>query len=280
LTRKSPEFFKRFIDVLNEKVSYAATARTLNISQQIIFVWMRQSAEAMRRNDNPSPWRLTIDDEEQFFHTWCRQAFSNATDQVISNLVVRCRDGITTETRFQGRRVYRVDPALEALGFEGVDAYARDKDGNYIPETQTLPPRADEVAFLLTSTTKEFARKPTENNVTIKGGGVVTPNVLAARQATQPQQIAPPVPDVILPVLDVIVAEEPEETRGEPEPDEAVFAEINGDEITADEPAPEIQEVDQAPVVVTNKPMSPMRMALEAELAKTLARKSDAAKTA
>jgi hypothetical protein len=206
MTLKNREFLREYIRVLNDVCSYADAARVLKMDQSTIFVWLRQSKAAAEAKENPSPWLISVDGEERYFHQHCRRAGDNTTEHIEANAKKRARDGFWVPSMFQGRRVPARDPKLigrqwliDMLGLD--DDLLRDKAGNVIFEMQYVPPATDLAMGLLAANSKKY-RKQSSVDVNMRGGGVVVVPMRA-----EPAKVAAPLP--ILEIVQSVTDEEP-----------------------------------------------------------------------
>jgi hypothetical protein len=247
MTYKSPEFLTEYVRILNEVVSYADCNRRLGMAESTVFVWLRASKAAAERKDDPSEWLLEIDGEKRYFHQFCRQASVNAVENIAANAIVRARDGVWTEAKFQGNTVYRLNPdwidesMRYLLGLTDADKYLR-VNGRLVPELVYTPPSTDLTAFILAANSKRYRKQSSVTvDARVSGGGVF-------RWESEKPKVAAPIPVEMIedaskfaPAELAVFAEITDEPE-RPLTDEIAATDTDPDEppaVPVDEPEPE-----------------------------------------
>jgi hypothetical protein len=115
---------------------------------------------------------VTINGETRRFHDWYYDAFSDGVDRV-EEAAFKLANGTHMEAlSYRGRVNYQEDPDLLALGFEGPEAWKRDKNNRPIPEAiAKLDP--DMTRFILKAHRPERYINTQKIDVTHKGGVLV-----------------------------------------------------------------------------------------------------------
>jgi hypothetical protein len=175
---KSPQAFRDYLRVLEAQLSYAATSRALRQSQRLIFIWIGDSKRAAAAGEVDSIYLFKIDpnDEDEqpgWFHDFCRDVCSASIEEIESAARMRARDGVWMDAKFQGRTVYKINPDLEALGFEGVEAYERDENGKAVPERIWSAPSNEIVLGVLAAYSRRYRKQQqggAQVNVNVGGG--------------------------------------------------------------------------------------------------------------
>jgi hypothetical protein len=152
-------------------------------SPRLIFVWIGESRRAAAAGDVDSVFffKLDPDDEDEqpvWFHDACRDVVSASIEEIESAARQRARDGVYQISKFQGRSVIKIDPDLEALGFEGTEAYMRGADGKVVYEQVWTPPSNELTLGVLAAYSRRY-KKQQQGGATVTvntayGGGVVT----------------------------------------------------------------------------------------------------------
>jgi hypothetical protein len=69
------------------------------------------------------------------FHEHCESAIWEAEQKLEDEMLQRALSGYDKVLTHRGRVMYKIDPGLVGLGFQGPNAYLRDENGNPVPET-------------------------------------------------------------------------------------------------------------------------------------------------
>lgn len=267
MTKKSPERFRQYVRLLSARVSYVDTSRAMGDDPGMIFHWLSESRAAAERGDDPSIYFFEYNEGEGFkwLHEHLRSCITQNIEAIEAQARARALHGTYTEAKFQGRTVYKINPDLEMLGFEGAEAYERDANGKPIPELVWVPPSTDLVLGILAAHSKRYRK---QSSVNVNMNSRVTGGVMVI-EPKRPAQIAAP-----LPILEII-DQEPERTpTDERAPmDEAELAELLGDDeytvsdTMPDAPAPAaaadftplpMREPEPEPERVIREPTPPM----------------------
>jgi hypothetical protein len=244
MSNRSVPFFRDYLRVLGACVSYVEAARRLNISEDWVYKNLSASKSASKTPDVTSVFLFESeegDGEPRWFHQHVKSAITNSIQAIEAAARNRALHGVYTVAKFQGRTVYQIDPDLEELGFEGVEAYRRDENGKPLPELVWTAPSTDLVLGILAANSKTYKKNSTID-VNMRGGGVV---MMPLRE---PAKIAAPLPMVEI-IRDAIA--EPERVAVDEQPP-ADFNEI--DMRVTDTPAEPLD--DEADASLTPAPAS------------------------
>ncbi|MBR0989122.1 LysR family transcriptional regulator [Bradyrhizobium japonicum] len=170
--KKSQATYAELLDAIVEHGSITTAARSIGVSPASAFSWMQQSAKGEPGFD--VEWM----NETVPLHAAVKQASRQVGFDILEGFRKRMRDGVTTVAQYQGKTVYRRDPACDRYSDSelielGIDRYLRDGAGNFIPETVWTPPPVQGVLALLAA---EFPRLYGNKNtveISQKTSGVV-----------------------------------------------------------------------------------------------------------
>ena len=236
MTKKSPEHFAAYLDVLQGTCSYAETSRALGQSESTIYRWLSDSKKAGAHPEEPSEFLFAYgeDGEAKWFHQHVKDCITTSIEEIEAAARGRARYGTWTIAKFQGRTVFQIDPDLEQLGFTGPEAYKRDAvTGEPLPELVWTPPSTDLVQMILQAHSKKYRRQSSismDVNNRVSGGVMIIGGNKPAVQNITHQ--AP------LPLLEIIEEADAEPLRTE---QSQPFDDAEGDEeqaAAACEPAP------------------------------------------
>lgn len=214
--------------MLEGQLSYAKTSKVFNLAPRGVFQWLAESKRAAAAGEVDSMFFFKIDPDDAdetpvWFHDAAWECVTASVEEIESAARVRARDGVWEDAKFQGRTVYKIDPDLEELGFEGAAAYMRDANNKPIPERVHQAPSNELVLGILASYSRRYRKTQaggTTVNVGAGAGGVITVGV-------RPQIAAQPLPSVQIvdasePAVFKEIADETEmaELLGEDAPDD------------------------------------------------------------
>lgn len=173
-----------------------------SISRDGLAYWIKKSqAGQLGCGDG---FDLVIDGTTRRFHEWYYDAFQDGVD-LVEEAGFKLGMGKYKEVlTFKGRVQYQIDPELEALGFEGSEAWLRDENGKPIPETiEKLDP--DMTRFILKAHRPDTYVNTQKIDVTHKGGVLVVGAKISSetfeKKFIEKQDQPPPI-DVQFEVLD------------------------------------------------------------------------------
>lgn len=118
----SPERMRMVLDALKECPILARAAAKADIHPKTLAYWLKCSAAGHDGYD------IEWQGERWRFHEHCEAAIAEAHD-TLEFLVWQVAMGIT----------FKIDPSLEKLHYKGVDAYAKDENGDFIEEGVRRP---------------------------------------------------------------------------------------------------------------------------------------------
>jgi hypothetical protein len=129
-TRKlSPELMRIVLDALRENPIQSDAARQAGIHRKALENWKQRSAAGDDGFD------LEWEGVTERFHEHCESAKEEARDRLFGMEFERAMVGYDKVLTWRGRVSYKIDPSLAKLGYQGPDAYLRDENGNFVPET-------------------------------------------------------------------------------------------------------------------------------------------------
>jgi hypothetical protein len=172
----SPTRLRLLLKYLAEMPVKTDACRRAGISTATLRYWIRQS-----EGGHPAFQALTVNGETMKFHEW----IGIACDDGLSHVEVMGHQLASGKYKkvltYQGRVIYRNDPELIALGFEGEQAYLLDEHGKPIPETvEEVDP--DMVRFMLERLNPGKYKKVQEIDVNHTGGVLVVGATLTKEQ--------------------------------------------------------------------------------------------------
>lgn len=117
-------------------------------------------------------FKLTIDGEQIPFHELYEQAIATGVDKVEQAAFALAYGTQNKVLHHQGRVQYKIDPELAALGFEGYEAFLKDKDGKPIPESVPLQD-PDMIRFILKARRRDVYGDKATVDHNVRGGVLV-----------------------------------------------------------------------------------------------------------
>jgi len=127
--KRSTECLRAILDSLVEKPCQMAACRKVGIHPNTLSYWRNRSAAGAAGYD--LEWLGLV----LPFHQHYKAAMDTGRAMLEAILWQRALYGYDKILKFRGHVMYKIDPALEARGLRGPDAYLRDKAGHPIPET-------------------------------------------------------------------------------------------------------------------------------------------------
>jgi hypothetical protein len=125
----SPELMRIVLNSLRKYPVLWHAASKAGIHRKALEYWIRCSAAGHDGYD--LKWQ-GIDGK---FHEHCESAIWEAEQKLEDEMLQRALSGYDKVLTHRGRVMYKIDPGLVGLGFQGPNAYLRDENGNPVPET-------------------------------------------------------------------------------------------------------------------------------------------------
>ena len=125
----SPDIMRIILDSLREAPILWHAAMKARIHRKTLKYWMDRSAAGDAGYD------VEWEGLEWRFHEHCESAIGEAHQKLLDDMFQRAWLGYDKVLTRRGRVVYKIDQGLVGLGYQGPEAYLKDKDGNPIPET-------------------------------------------------------------------------------------------------------------------------------------------------
>ncbi len=116
------------LDSLAEYSILTHAAEKAGIHRHTLKYWRNRSAAGEDGYD--AEWRGFT----ARFHEHFEAAMREADDKVVGALIDRA-NGYDQIVTYRGRVIYQMDEFLLDLGYQGPDAYLKDKNGNPVPQT-------------------------------------------------------------------------------------------------------------------------------------------------
>jgi hypothetical protein len=211
--KRSPEFFRQYLDVLGEVIVYKKAAKIVGITDDTRNDWEAQSRRDEANKVEGSIFFFEHSGVEAWFHQHTRRAVSRSIEDIEAGARSRALYGTYTTSQYRGQTVYRLNPdwidegMRELLGLTERDMYLRDANGNLVPEMVWQPPATDLVLGILAAHSNRYKR---QSKIDIDMNARVTGGILVA-EAPSPKIFQRPVP---VPVIEVVKeAEQIEETE-------------------------------------------------------------------
>lgn len=212
MTKASPEFFRQYLGVLEETISYVEASRAMRLNQGTIFMWINRSKREAKDGIEGTAFffeRENGDGEPRWLHEHVRAAVSVTVESIEAAARSRALYGVQVPAMYQGHATYRLNPDYEdeglreLLGLTENDKYLRDPvTGERVPEMVWQPPSTDLVLGILAAHTNRYKK---QSKVDIDMRASVTGGVLIANSTpTPPAPPQVPPPPVPLPVLEVL----------------------------------------------------------------------------
>jgi hypothetical protein len=117
------------LNSLREVPIFSHAAIKAGIHPKTLKNWLKDSAAGDVGYD------LEWEGIEWRFHKHCESAIEEAHDKLKEILFQRAFVGYDKVLTYRGRVMYKIDPRLVGLGYQGPDAYLKDENGNPVPET-------------------------------------------------------------------------------------------------------------------------------------------------
>ncbi|MET4216955.1 hypothetical protein ABIB00_002152 [Bradyrhizobium sp. LB14.3] len=149
MTKRNPEFFAELIDAIAETGSIAAAARAVACSKAAVWGWLSASGRG-----EPG-YEVEYNGERMPLHQAVKQAQRLVSFTILEQFRHRLLHGTDEPAKFQGRQVFRRDPALDQFSDQDLEVfgittrYLRDANGDFIPEMIHHEPSVQGVLALL-----------------------------------------------------------------------------------------------------------------------------------
>ncbi|MCK1346028.1 hypothetical protein [Bradyrhizobium sp. CW11] len=240
--KREPELLQKLVDGIQEYGTIKNACRACGVSKAAFFNWCKQSG-----SDGGEEFMVSVGEERMLFSDAVRMAQRQVSFEVLESFRLRLLRGTDEISRFQGKTVYKRDPALDHLSDQDLEdlgittRYLRDADGEFIPETIHHEPSVQGVlAFLAAEFPKQWGNKSTVEINQRSTGVQVVSHRFAPKPSLPPVQEVAPVAAIDAPIIDV----EPDDVG----PDD--LADLLGEELVAEQPelAPVAKLVAPAPV--------------------------------
>ncbi|UGX93687.1 hypothetical protein G6321_00050295 [Bradyrhizobium barranii subsp. barranii] len=242
MTKRSPEFFAELVAAIAQTGSIAAAAKACRCSVSSVWGWLSSSAKGEPGFD--VDWM----GETVPLHQAVKQAQRLVSAAILDRFRSRLLHGTDEVARFQGRTVFRRDPALDHLDDKSLEQlgittrYLKDAEGNFIPEMiHHEPPVQGVLALLAAEFPKVWGAKSTVE-INQKSSGVkIVRHGYDQPKAPVPVEVVQEAPALAPPSVDDdlsdLLGEESEPVEPEPE---AI-------ELPVPEPQPVIQAEPEPP---------------------------------
>ncbi|GAB9237911.1 hypothetical protein [Bradyrhizobium diazoefficiens] len=201
--KRDKALLQQLVDTIAETGTINSACRMHDVSNGAFFNWCKQSA-----TDGGEQFTVEIGEEPMLFHEAVKMAQRQVSFDILENFRLRLLRGTDEIARFQGRTVYKRDPALDHLSDQDLEdlgittRYLRDANGEFIPEMIHHEPSVQGVlAFLSSEFPSRWGNKQTIE-VNSRSSGVQVVKHQFAPKPSPVQEIAP-VAAIEAPVIDV-----------------------------------------------------------------------------
>jgi hypothetical protein len=163
--KRSPARLRLFLDSVAEYPVKSHASKKAGVHRRTPDYWLKRSAAGDEGYD--LEWR----DVTAKFHEHFISAMEEGNDKVLE-VAFRMATGYDEILTNQRGVIYKIDPALWSLGLRGPDAYQKDENGNFVPETvRKVDPKM--ARWLLERLRPDKYGKDWEIDDTHKGGVLV-----------------------------------------------------------------------------------------------------------
>jgi hypothetical protein len=197
--KREPELLQKLIDGITDYGTIANSCRVHGVSNGAFFNWCKLS-----KSEGGDEFRVSIGDEPMLFHEAVQMAQRQVSFEILENYRYRMLHGRDEVARFQGKTVYRRDPALDHLSDQDLadlgitTRYLRDANGQFIPEVIHHEPSVQGVlAFLAAEFPRQWGAKSTVEINQRSTGVQVVKHQFASKQSLAPVQVIAPTPPVV-----------------------------------------------------------------------------------
>lgn len=173
--KNTQERLQRLINAISENGVINSACLRAGISNSTLKYWLQKSLEGS--SGDGFDMELGLNDEGpdgdtiRFHEAWDFAIMSGIGK--LEAATMKRAMGYREVLTYQGRVIYQLDPVLQRLGFEGVDAYLLDAFGAPIPETvEKMDP--DLAMFMLKARHPDYNPKTTVD-MNVRGGVLVVP---------------------------------------------------------------------------------------------------------
>ncbi|SRR5579871_6552461 len=206
MTKKSPEMFRQYLDVLGRVIVMNKATRIVGIGEDTPRSWETQSRRDEALKVAGSIYYFEHAGVTDWFHRHTRRAISRSIEDIEAAARDRALNGVWQPAMYKGQTVYKRDPELigrpdlvELLGLP--DDLLRDPvTGLPQPELVWTPPATDLVLGVLAANSNRYKRQSRIELDARVSGGVVhavaqSPKMVDTAPAPAPA-IAAPVPQI------------------------------------------------------------------------------------
>jgi hypothetical protein len=163
--KRSPALMRDILKSLRKRPILSEAAEKAGIHRKTLEYWIKCSAAGHKGYDIKSQG-VTLR-----FHEHFEAAMHEADDKVVRALMERAT-GYDKIVTYRGRVIYQMDEFLLDLGYQGRDAYLKDKNGNPVPQTiRKVDTKA--ALWVLERRRPEVWGKNQKIDVPHQGGGVL-----------------------------------------------------------------------------------------------------------
>jgi hypothetical protein len=127
--KRSPARLRLVLDSLAEYPVKSHASKKARIHRKTLDYWLKCSAAGHEGYD--LEWR----GDTAKFHEHFISAMEEGNDKVLE-VAFRMATGYDEILTNQAGVIYKIDPALCSLGRQGPDAYQKDENGNFVPQTE------------------------------------------------------------------------------------------------------------------------------------------------
>lgn len=149
MTKRGPEFFAQLVAAVAETGSIAAAAKVCRCSTSSVWGWLSASAKG------EAGFEVEFMDEVMPLHAAVKQAQRLVSANILDRFRSRLLHGSNEIARFQGKTVYKRDPALDHLSDQDLEdlgittRYLRRPNGSFVEEVvHHEPPIQGVLAYL------------------------------------------------------------------------------------------------------------------------------------
>lgn len=162
----APENLMRIVKCAAEMPVNSDICMRTGVSQSSLKLFLKKSREGQPE------FMLTVDDMRVPFHELFEQAIEAGVEKVERAAFALAYGTQKKVLHHQGRVQYRIDPKLEACGFEGDEALLRDANGKPVPETIPLQD-PDMIRFILKARKRDVYGDKATVDHNVRGGVLV-----------------------------------------------------------------------------------------------------------
>jgi hypothetical protein len=254
--KRNGELLQQLVDGIAEFGSIKNACRACFVSKAAFFNWAKQSA-----TNGGEEYMVSVGDESMLFHEAIKMAQRQVSFDILENFRLKLlRGGSYEPAKFQGKTVYKRDPALDHLSDQDlqdlgiVTRYLRGPDGEFLPEQVFTEISTQALLAFLASEFKQWGNKQTiEVRSQSTGVQIVKPQYAPRPSLALVQEVAA----IEAPIVDV----EPEDVESDD------LSDILGEEpVTEPELVAETPPIAPPPIVQPARPAEPAKPLTELQL--------------